>query len=287
LSLKKQASFFGGFTVLMALYGGDRVELFEAAVHSVFANTLLPNQFLIVVDGPIPSNLRASLQILETQYPLIEFVNLPENKGLANALNIGLQLVKFAWVLRADADDMNLPERFATLATVCEENPKVQLVGSAIIEVDEDAQPLAIRELPCTAEEIHQFAKTRNPFNHMTVAYRLDAVLECGGYPNIFLKEDYGLWCIFLAKGYAVMNIKTILVHASAGMNMFRRRGGLRYAKSEWQMQRLMVRCGLKNHAQAVLDGIVRAGFFLMPSSLRGLMYLTFLRKGFNKLRPK
>ncbi len=269
----------GGFTVLMALYGDDRVELFEAAVHSVFANTLLPNQFLIIVDGPIPSNLRASLQILETRYPLLEFVHLHENKGLAKALNIGLQLVKFVWVLRADADDINLPERFATLAAVCKENPKVKLVGSAILEVDEDAQPLAIRELPCTAEEIHRFAKTRNPFNHMTVAYHLDAVLDCGGYPNIHLKEDYGLWCLFLVKGYAVMNIKTILVHATTGMSMYRRRGGLRYAKSEWQMQCLMVQCGLKNHAQAVLDGIVRSGFFLIPSSLRGLIYRTFLRK--------
>ena len=265
--------------MLMALYRGDRVNLFEAAVHSVFANTLPPNQFLIVVDGPIPGNLRVSLQKLQTRYPLIELVHLPENKGLANALNIGLQLVKFAWVLRADADDVNLPVRFATLATVCEENPKVQLVGSAILEVDEDAHPLAIRELPCTAEEIHQFAKTRNPFNHMTVAYRLDAALDCGGYPNIFLKEDYGLWCLFIAKGYTAMNVKTILVHASAGMSMFRRRGGFRYAKSEWQMQRLMVQCGLKNHAQAILDGILRAGFFLIPSSLRGLIYLTFLRK--------
>lgn len=279
MNLKKQANFSGGFAVLMALYRGDRVELFEAAVHSVFANTLPPNQFLIVVDGPIPANLTASLQILETRYPLIELVHLPENKGLANALNIGLQLVKFAWVLRADADDVNLPERFATLATVCEENPKVQLVGSAILEVDEDAQPLAIREPPCSQEEIHQFAKTRNPFNHMTVAYRLDVALDCGGYPNIYLKEDYGLWCLFLAKGYTMMNIKTILVHATAGMNMFRRRGGFRYAKSEWQMQFLMVQCGLKNHAQAILDGIVRSGFFLIPSSLRGLIYLTFLRK--------
>jgi glycosyltransferase involved in cell wall biosynthesis len=279
LNLKKQANFSGGFTVLMALYHRDRVELFEAAVHSVFANTLWPNQFLIVVDGPIPGNLRVSLQILQTRYPLIELVHLPENKGLANALNIGLQLVKFAWVLRADADDLNLPERFATLATVCEENPKVQLVGSAILEVDENAQPLAIRELPCTVEEIHRFAKTRNPFNHMTVAYRLDAALDCGGYPNIFLKEDYGLWCLFIAKGYKAMNVKTILVHASAGMGMFRRRGGFRYAKSELQMQRLMVQCGLKNHAQAILDGILRAGFFLIPSGLRGLIYLTFLRK--------
>ena len=279
MSIKTEASFLGGFTVLMALYGGDRNDVFIRAVHSVFFNTLLPNQFLIVVDGPIPDSLSASVCMLKEHYPLIEFVYLSENKGLANALNVGLRLVKFSWVLRADADDVNLPERFMRLATICAENPQVQLIGSAVLEVDDDGQALAIREPPCSELAIRQFAKTRNPFNHMTVAYRLNAALNCGGYPNIFLKEDYGLWCLFLAKGYPVMNVKLILVHATAGINMFRRRGGLHYARSEWQMQSLLVQCGLKNYLGAIFDGIVRAGFFLIPSRIRGLIYLNFLRK--------
>jgi len=275
----KETGFLGGFTVLMALYGGDRADLFERAVHSVFANTLLPNQFLIVVDGPISNNLKASVNALGRRYPLIEFVYLPENKGLANALNFGLQLVKFVWVVRADADDINLPDRFCVLAAVCEKHPGIQLVGSAILEVSEDGLPLAVREPPCSERAIRQFVKTRNPFNHMTVAYRLAAALDCGGYPHIFLKEDYGLWCLFLAKGYSVMNLKTILVHASAGMSMFKRRGGLRYAQSELQMQKLLIQCGLKNSFRGVFDGILRAGFFLIPSRIRGYVYMLFLRK--------
>lgn len=275
----RESSFPGGFTVLMALYGGDRAELFEAAVHSVFANTVLPDQFLVVVDGPIPTGLKVAITNLQILYPLIEFIYLPENKGLANALNIGLTFVKYEWVVRADADDINLSERFYTLAKACLANTNIQLVGSSILELDERGHALAIRELPSSEKDIRQFAKTRNPFNHMTVAYRLESVLACGGYPNIFLKEDYGLWCHFLAKKYSVMNVGLVLVHASAGMSMFRRRGGWRYAKSEWQMQRLLVKSGLKNGARAFFDGILRAGFFLIPSRVRGYIYLHFLRK--------
>ena len=275
----KRESFPGGFTVLMALYAGDRAKLFEAAVDSVFANTLAPDQFLIVVDGPIPAPLNTSIKHLRNLYPLIEFIYLAENKGLANALNTAMGYVKFQWIVRADADDINLPERFCTLAKVCIDNPDIALVGSSILELDEQGHALAIRELPSSETAIRQFAKTRNPFNHMTVAYRLEAALACGAYPHIFLKEDYGLWCYFLAKGYRVMNINTILVHASAGMSMFRRRGGWRYAKSEWQMQKLLVQCRLKNSWRAFLDGILRAGFFLIPSGVRGFIYLHFLRK--------
>jgi glycosyltransferase involved in cell wall biosynthesis len=272
-------SFPGGFTVLMALYGGDRADFFETAVHSVFSNTLVPNQFLIVVDGPISASLKAVIVNLQISYPLIEFIYLPENKGLANALNTGLTYAKFEWIVRADADDINLPERFSTLAKACLDHPNIQLVGSSILELDEQGHALAIRELPSTEDAIRQFAKTRNPFNHMTVAFRLEAALACGGYPPIFLKEDYGLWCHFLAKSCQVMNVNTILVHASAGMSMFKRRGGWRYAKSEWQMQKVLVECGLKSSWRAFFDGVLRAGFFLIPSTIRGYIYLHFLRK--------
>jgi glycosyltransferase involved in cell wall biosynthesis len=140
----KGESFPGGFTVLMALYDGDRAELFKAAVHSVFANTLAPDQFLIVVDGPLTAPLSNAIGDLQNLYPLIEFIPLPENQGLANALNVAMRYVKFKWIVRADADDINLPERFFTLAKVCIHNPDIALVGSSILELDEEGHGLAL-----------------------------------------------------------------------------------------------------------------------------------------------
>lgn len=274
--------FPGGFCVLMALYGGDKPHLFEKAVHSVFNNSLLPKQCLIVVDGPITSALEELVAKLKDQYPTLEFIRLPKNVGLANALNEGLKHIRYPWVVRADSDDINLSNRFEVLANVLQEQPSLQLFGSAILEVDEQGNPLTVREVPCTESQIREFVKTRNPFNHMAVAYKLDAVLACGGYPNIFLKEDYGLWCHFLAKRLPVANIKDVLVHASAGMGMFRRRGGWRYAKSEWQMQSLLVESGLKSRVRAIVDGVIRATFFLIPASVRGFLYVHLLRKSAN-----
>lgn len=271
--------FPGGFCVLMALYGGDKPPLFEKAVNSVFSNSLLPNQCLIVVDGPISSALTGLTIALKNQYPTIEFVRLPKNVGLANALNEGLKLVRYPWVVRADSDDINLPNRFEFQAKVLEEQPHLKLFGSSILEFDESGKPLSVRLVPCTELEIRQFVKVRNPFNHMAVAYKLDAVLACGGYPNIFLKEDYGLWCYFLQKQFPVANTQDILVNATAGLGMFKRRGGWRYARSEWQMQNLLVECGLKGWVRAIFDGVIRATFFMIPASIRGFLYLRLLRK--------
>jgi len=277
--MRSSMGFPGGFTVLMALYHGDRPELFDQAIHSVFSNTLLPDDFVVVVDGPIHEQLESAVNKIQSQYPLIQFIFLPKNQGLAYALNIGLELVKTEWVARADADDINLPKRFEIQANIIIKNPQIQLLGSSILEVDQNGSPLAIREMPCSESEIRKFARRRNPFNHMSVVYRTNVVRACGGYPHIFLKEDYGLWSLLLARNVRAMNTDHILVHASAGMEMFRRRGGLRYAKSEWAMQKLLIQCGLKGSWSAILDGCIRATFFLIPSRIRGFFYLRFLRK--------
>jgi hypothetical protein len=113
----------------------------------------------------------------------------------------------------------------------------------------------------------------------MTVAYRRDAVLECGAYPNFYLREDYALWCSFLAKKKKVMNIPRVLVHATAGREMYARRGGWKYAQAEWQMQKLLIESGLKGAGCGLLDGLLRSAIFMMPANLRGYIYQHFLRK--------
>lgn len=275
-----RVGFPGGFAVLMALYIRDDPRLFEMAVDSVFSNTLLPTQFLIVADGPLSAGLTQSLQILRDRHgDRIEQLHLPVNMGLANALNAGLNQLNVPWVVRADSDDFNLPNRFSTLAGLLRSQPQLELMSSAILEVDKSGGPIAVRQVPESEAQILQFVKTRNPFNHMAVAYRRETVLACGGYPKVYLKEDYALWCHMLARQVRVANTKEILVHATAGRDMYRRRGGWRYAKAEWTMQRVLVSCGLKGRWKACIDGVLRATVFLAPAFLRAKVYEVLLRK--------
>lgn len=94
------------------------------------------------------------------------------------------------------------------------------------MEVDRTGRPIAIRKVPSTEKEIRKFICHRNPFNHMTVAFRRSIVSDLGGYPDIFLKEDYALWACMLSRGVKMTNLEYILVNATAGSEMYRRRGG-------------------------------------------------------------
>jgi len=271
--------FDGGFTVLMSVYRGSDAELFERAVESVYLNSVLPDDFVLVVDGPISPALERVIHRC-TNARAIRTVRLPENVGLANALSHGLRLVRTTWVVRADADDLNMPHRFERQAEAVKRTPsQVDLIGGAIVEVDKTGAALAVRDVPLAHEAIVGRLQTRNPFNHMTVAFRTASVLEAGGYPNIVLKEDYGLWATMIARGARCANLGDVLVTATTGRDMYRRRGGFRHARSEWDLQVHLYRLGHKSFAAAVAHGLLRAAVAFLPARLRGWLYERHLRQ--------
>lgn len=265
------------FTVLMPVHDRDDMDqLFLAVIASVYSNTLLPNHFILVVDGPVRQSLKDAIEKVKILYG-VEVIWLSENVGIAKALNCGLAKVRTEWVFRADADDFNLPNRFQEQMGLIGKG--FDLVGSAIQEVDINGNNIGIRRTPCSDYEIKTFMKYRNPFNHMTVAFRTDLARESGGYPEIHLKEDYGLWASMVKCGARLANTSAVLVNATAGRDMYKRRGGWRYAKSEIELQSHLVRCGIKNPLSAVLHALLRSAVYLLPSPIRGFIYESTLRK--------
>jgi glycosyltransferase involved in cell wall biosynthesis len=264
------------FSVLMAVYHKDDPDFLRIALESVYANTLKPDAVVLVKDGPVGESISNVINefVINKNFSLIE---LEVNRGLANALNAGLSTIHTKYTIRADADDFNHPDRFEQLIEKLQKG--YDLVGSSIKEVDKFGQFLAIRRCPASEQEIRQFIRKRNPFNHMSVAFRTEVVISAGGYPSIHLKEDYALWASLVSRNYKVCNIETVLVDATAGTEMFQRRGGVRYALAEIDLQRHLIKCGLKSHFSAVIDGVMRSAIFLAPNAIREFVYLRFLRE--------
>ena len=267
---------FNPFTVLIAVYKNDTPELFEKALSSVYANTLLPSQVLLIVDGPISESIITIINRYCVERGLMARY-LDSNVGLAKALNIGLGYVKTEWVIRADSDDINLPNRFETLASYMNEN--YDLLGSAIQEVDSFGVKLGLRAPPLSQSEIIKFARKRNPFNHMSVAFRVQFAINCGGYPDIFLKEDYGLWASMLNAGARVINLSEPLVLATAGDSMYKRRGGIKYVYAEIKLQKHLIRKGISTPFFALIYGLSRSAVYLIPNQVRGVIYRHLLRE--------
>ena len=264
------------FTVLMPTYDRDDLcAIFNKAVDSCLNNTLLPDAIIIIIDGPVGQKFLEKIKNYET-HPLVEVVWLPQNVGLTRALNVGLKKVKTRYVFRADGDDVNRLNRFKLQMEILKSG--YGLVSGAVAEVDENGNYLATKRVPTKHHEILRFCKRRNPFNHMAVAFELKPALDVGGYPDLYLKEDWGLWILILELGIKSCNSQEIFVDVSGGAGMYARRGGVKNISGEIKMQKLLVKHAQKNRAIAILDFFGRVLLMNIPYKWKSFIYLNFMR---------
>ena len=264
------------FEVILPVYHGDDPDHFEQAVESVMYNTLRPTKLIVVQDGPVPKSLKQRVVGLQKR-PGIDLLEMPENKGLAVALNHALSHVREPYVMRADADDVNSPDRFEGLASGLLAG--YDLVGSYAREIDPiSGEKIAIKSVPLNQEEILKSMPKRNPFNHMTVGYKTETVLKVGGYPMQPLREDYALWALMAGAGAAMMNFPECWVNARTGLDMYRRRGGLKYIRNEINFQAFLLSIGSTSRLKAAAFGASRCAVFALPPIIRGFIYETALR---------
>ena len=183
-----------------------------------------------------------------------------------------------------DTDDISVSDRFEKQITVFAKDPELVILGGQITEfVDDIDSPSGMRNVPLTNLDLRNYAKRQSPFNNMTIAYRRTKILEVGGYQHHLWMEDYNLFLRVIAKGYKIQNLEDILVYARIDNGMHARRKGYEYIKSEKQLLNLKKELKLQNPIHANILFLIRSTFRLLPSSMLGKIYNTFLRKKVEK----
>ncbi len=258
----------------MPVYHGDKAFLFRRALNSVLHNSCIPDQIVLVIDGPIDRELESTIDDLRSDR--FKIIRIKENLGLTNALNLGIDECDHEYVARCDSDDENVENRFELQLKAFMNDEKLSLCGGQIIEIAEDEE--FHRKVPCSAPEISKFIKLRNPFNHMTVMYKKNDVIEAGKYPNIPYREDYALWIKLFAMKKKMINVQYDLVFANAGNEMYQRRGKPRDITYEIELQKFIYQHHVVNIFQMCVNLIVRSSNMLISPKLRRMIYTKFLR---------
>ena len=269
------------FSVLMAVYIKEKDEYFNKALKSITEQTLMPDEIVIVKDGPLTDSLEKIIEsYMESYSGLFKIVGLEHNQGLGNALRIGILECRNEWIARMDSDDISIDDRFEIQAKFIDENPKVDIVGSDIIEFEDNIDNvLAVRSVPYESEDIVKFAHLRNPFNHMTVMYRKKVVVEAGNYQESKLNEDYNLWVRMIMNGAICANIEEFLVYARTGRDMYKRRGGFKYALSDIKLQKYFHEIGFNGFFRMISNMVIRTLVRITPTYIREKIYISKLRK--------
>lgn len=266
---------FPPYSVLMSVYSGENAGNLRCAVSSMLDQTVRPDQFVIVCDGPLGYALDAVLSdfVNADTEGLFDIVRLPENVGLGRALGAGLDACRNEYVARMDSDDIAFPKR-CELQLDAVIAHKLQLISGYVLEFTGDtSNVVSMRKVPATQEGIIEFSKRRNPFNHPCVMFEKSAVLKAGGYQDLYRLEDYYLWVRMLAGGCRAANVAQPILYMRADEGMYSRRGGVAYGVSQMKLLKYMRSTGYIGTWGFILMSVARFILSIVPTSLRHVVY--------------
>lgn len=263
----------------MSVYSKERAEWLRASLESVFRQTVPPSEVVLVEDGPLTGELEAVVREFETAHGEMRVIRSPENRGLGRALNLGLRHCAHELVARMDSDDICKPDRFERQLRVFDERPEVDVCSAWMEEfVTDPSAVTAVKRLPSDAGALYEYGKRRNPVNHPVAMFRKRAVIENGSYRDYPLFEDYFLWVRMLTGGCRFHTVQAPLLSFRASADMYARRGGWRYAATEFRLQLLFYGLRYIGFATLAKNLAVRFPVRLLPRPLRSRIYRRGLR---------
>ncbi len=269
-----------GFSVLMSVYQKEKPEYLKEALLSVICQTRVPDEIVLIEDGPLTKELYQVIEEIKNRYLPLKTYQIKENVQLGRALAKGVEICEYELIARMDTDDIAVEKRFEMQYRYMIEHPDIAVTGGFMEEFDEENPAYhKVKTMPEQMSEIRQYAKYRNPLNHMTVMFRKEAVIKAGNYRHFPFLEDYDLWNRMLAQGEEFYNLEEVLVKARTNRELYGRRGGNAYCRQYLYLRRQQRQIGLLgkwDYCMAVLLTIIMT---MQPAGIRKMIYQKILRK--------
>ena len=269
------------YSFLMTVYKNTKLEYLKESLTSILAQTLPAEQIVIVYDGPVSEKVDEYICNFERERAdLFTVVRVKENRGLGLALREGTKYCRNELIARMDDDDYCLPDRAEKQCAFMRENQSVSVISGNMEEfIGEPDNVVACRKVPQTHDEICEYQKKRSPFNHICVMIRKSELLNAGGYVDWHFNEDSYLWARMYLAGCRFANLPDVLCKARVGKDMYARRGGYKYYKSERDLYKFMYKntmIGWIGYQEAkIIRFVVQV---LMPNGVRQWFFKTFAR---------
>lgn len=269
------------FSVLMSLYIKEKAEYFRQCMESMLNQTVLPNEIVIVKDGPLTDELDNVLsEYVDAKPELYKIVPLETNRGLGLALAEGMLHCTNELVARMDTDDISRADRFEKQLAEFVADPELDICGSHIVEFEDTPEHIVCkRTVPLNDAEIKQYQKKRDGFNHVSVMFKKEAVLRAGNYQSCMLMEDTLLWVNMIQTGAKCKNIDDALVYVRIGKDMYERRGGYAYFKKYREGRRKVRKTGYISFFDYYSSLAVQLVVAMLPNRVRGFIFKKLLHR--------
>lgn len=262
----------------MPVFAGDHPGHFTEALDSVLCQLPPAASLIVVADGPLPPELE---DVMPLENSRVEILRLEANRGLAVALNTGIERAMsrgYSLIARMDADDRMLTGRLDAQCKFLDDNPEVDVVGTAIIEIDSEGQYRGKTvKYPLHHEACLDFFRYRDPLAHPSVMFRTTYFAKAGLYDPAYRKnQDTELWLRGFLNGCRFANLPEPGLEFRMSDAFFRsRRGGWKRGRELVKLRMRVIReLGFGWKARLFAGGMFV--ITIMPSGLRKLAYKIF-----------
>jgi len=193
-------------------------------IESIKSQTLKEFVVLAIVDCPTDNSREILTRHADSRFRIIDN---PTNIGLAASCNRMLEMCETDLLARMDADDIMHPERLQKQFDYMQAHPEIDILGTYadIINIQgckvEDSYPFAT-----TPDGLREEFRSLCALVHPTIMFRVQQILDLGGYPDSRVAEDLILFLRGLVKDYQYANLPESLlgyrVHVDGHMNRTR-----------------------------------------------------------------
>lgn len=226
-------------SVLISVYKAETPTCLDLALGSVMEDqTHKPDKVVIVEDGALTDELYDVVDKWEKAFNGKTVIIKNEvNLGLTKSLNIGLRHCDTDLIARMDSDDISCPDRFEKQIAFFEEHPEIDILGGAILEIDEDGTPLNERYYPLDSEGVCCSIHKANPIVHPTVMIRRKIFDNGLRYDERYkTNQDLALWFDAIIAGYKFANLPDIVLHFRRQASVYKRRKKIKNLLREFRI---------------------------------------------------
>jgi glycosyltransferase involved in cell wall biosynthesis len=193
-------------SVVMACYQ-EALQWLETAVDSILKQTFVSCELIVVVDDPTNQEIIALLTEIQKKDQRLKVLINEQNMGLPRSLNRGFSGALGKYFARMDADDIAAPKRIDMQVAYLTENPHVDLLGTAITNIDQEGNLLGVKHFLTQPEAIKKAITYRSVACHPTWIMRRNVFDTIGGYRYFPSSEDYDFLYRVLDAGFTVSNL--------------------------------------------------------------------------------
>lgn len=202
-------------SIVMAAYNEE--QNIGRALESILAQTFTDWELIIIDDGSTDATTDVVRRYADKDSRLNLVCN-ANNLELSASLNKGIKLARADLIARADADDINLPERLSRQYEYMQAHEEVDVLGTGAYLLDETGRRVNAFSHPATHVELKNLPFLKIQFFHPSVMIRKRFFDTAGLYdPNYPNAEDKEMWLRGLSVGCRYANLPEPLIEYSTG----------------------------------------------------------------------